>query len=204
MKQTMPESKLIKRQNQTKTKTAKIGKRNYKYKLELRYDDNCGNGHNTFSLTMDTYVNGRHESGGCCHDEAIKIFPEYAHLIKWHLVSSDGPMHYIANTTYHASKIEKYDNFVYLKDDKFDINELLGIYNGAETEALKARYDGRIAVKREPNYMNKDAELDYARSSAVWPDATLEQLSDKDQLKKRLPALMQEFKADMEKTGFTY
>jgi hypothetical protein len=38
------------------------------------------------------------------HEELAVVFPELAHLTKWHLVSTDGPMHYIANTTYHASK----------------------------------------------------------------------------------------------------
>jgi hypothetical protein len=41
--------------------------------------------------------------GGCIHDELTKYFPELAHLIKWHLCSTDGPMHYVSNTMYHAS-----------------------------------------------------------------------------------------------------
>lgn len=77
-------------------------------KLEIRYDDECGNGHNSFAMTADIYeqsTNGRwaHRSGGCCHEAIAQHFPELAHLIKWHLCSSDGPMHYIANTAYHAS-----------------------------------------------------------------------------------------------------
>lgn len=44
------------------------------------------------------------DSGGCIHDEVAKHFPELAHLIKWHLSSTDGPMHYVANTVYWAEQ----------------------------------------------------------------------------------------------------
>lgn len=68
----------------------------------VRYDDECGNGHNTFAITADIYEGRRCVAGGCCHEEIAKHFPELKHLIKWHLVSSDEPMYYIENTTYHA------------------------------------------------------------------------------------------------------
>jgi len=74
-------------------------------KAEVRFDDECGNGHNTFSITGEIYVPGRRdiEAGGCLHEEIAKAFPELAPFIKWHLVSTDGPMHYVANTVHFAS-----------------------------------------------------------------------------------------------------
>ena len=76
--------------------------------VQVRFDDRCGNGHNTFAITAD--IRGRHlfalelqHMGGCLHDEIREHFPELAHLIRWHLVSTEGPMHYVANTTYFAS-----------------------------------------------------------------------------------------------------
>ena len=74
---------------------------------EVRFDDNCRNGHNSFAITADIrdsrYRGARGEiAGGCCHDEIAAAFPELAPLIRWHLTSSDGPMHYIANTVYLA------------------------------------------------------------------------------------------------------
>jgi hypothetical protein len=51
---------------------------------------------------------------------------------------------------------------------------------------------------------SKEPNLEYARQSAIWPTATLEQLRDKEQLLARLPQLMQEFQADMIELGFTY
>ena len=72
----------------------------------VRFDDECGNGHNLFSITGNAWEVGsrRHDPDtcGCIHDIIKVAFPELAPFIKWHLSSSDGPMHYIANTLYHA------------------------------------------------------------------------------------------------------
>ncbi|RWO06327.1 MAG: hypothetical protein EOS07_22070 [Mesorhizobium sp.] len=77
-------------------------------RAELRFDDNCKNGHSTFAITAEIRdPRMRRDRGivacGCLHDEIAKTFPELAPLIRWHLVSIDGPMHYIANTVYMAS-----------------------------------------------------------------------------------------------------
>lgn len=72
--------------------------------VEMRFDDNCRNGHNDFAITGDIRGQyGRDIAGGCLHDDIARVFPELAPLIKWHLTSTDGPMHYIANAAYHAS-----------------------------------------------------------------------------------------------------
>ena len=71
----------------------------------VRYDDQCGNGHNTFSITAEVVTPASRarrdiEAGGCMHDEIARIFPELAPLLPWHLCSSDGPLHYVENTMY--------------------------------------------------------------------------------------------------------
>lgn len=73
-------------------------------RVELRFDDECGNGKNSFAITADIGVPGANDiiAGGCLHDEIERIFPELAPLIQWHLTSTAGPMHYIANTVYLA------------------------------------------------------------------------------------------------------
>jgi hypothetical protein len=70
----------------------------------VSFDDECKNGHQTFDITGHVQEPGARDwfMGGRIHGEITKYFPEPAHLIKWHLVSTDGPMHYIANTVYHA------------------------------------------------------------------------------------------------------
>jgi len=75
--------------------------------INLRYDDEYGNGHNSFSITGSLYTAGlRSERAtlccGCIHDIIEELAPEYKKYIKWHLMDSDEPMHYISNTLYHA------------------------------------------------------------------------------------------------------
>ncbi len=53
----------------------------------------------------------------------------------------------------------------------------------------------------------KERELDFARSSAIWPEATdAELMADdlKDRLIERQSQLLAEFKAAVESLGFTY
>lgn len=78
-------------------------------KVTIRFDDECKNKHNSFSITADVVTERSRrlrdiEAGGCLHDDIAKVFPELAGLIQWHLFDSEnGPMHYVANTMYHAS-----------------------------------------------------------------------------------------------------
>ena len=78
--------------------------------VKIRHDDNCKNGHETFSVTATvSTAESRRQSdivaGGCMHDEISKVFPELVSLIKWHLCSTDEPLHYVANTVYLASGV---------------------------------------------------------------------------------------------------
>jgi hypothetical protein len=144
---------------------------------EVRYDDECGNGHNSFAITGTIRAtdrrrvnprDGGHLAGGCLHDEIAAKFPDLAPFIKWHLSSSDGPMHYIANTVYHASDRD---------------------YNATAWSEGKAR------------------DLNAARHSAVWPEATDEELTAPDlkaKLESRLPALLAAMQADVEALGFVW
>lgn len=152
-------------------------------KVIIRYDDECDNGYNTFSITAEVYDRGW--SYGCQHDEVVKHFPELQKYIKWHLTSSNEPMHYIANTIYWAENYNKG-----------------GVRNGK----------GEIQQTAEKC-------LEYAKESAVWLDAddseflpdpvfdlasepTFKNLEKK--LLDRLPALMAEFKSDVEELGFIF
>jgi hypothetical protein len=155
----METSTLTKSQVKTWTKEYTEGGQKYIMDVTARFDDDCNNGHNSFAITADVYKNSRTErnweSGGCLHEEVAKHFPELAKYIKWHLCSTDEPMHYIANTVYHA----------------------------------------------------ECGKLDYARSSAVWPEATDEELNTDglaDRLNARKPQLMADFKAAMEELGFNW
>lgn len=77
---------------------------NRQMKVEIRFDDECHNGHNTFAITAHIYHPGGRDwdACGCLHDEIREYFPELAHLVQWHGCTTDGPLHYIANTLYLA------------------------------------------------------------------------------------------------------
>lgn len=163
----MKPSLLTNRQVQSHVKVFERSGRKYRITVELRYDDLCHNGHNTFGITADIHeMRGggwRWDSGGCLHDEIREHVPEFASLIKWHLCSSDGPLHYVANTVYFAGNRDR--------------------------SSAKAR------------------ELASARVSAIWPDATDEELTApglEDRLQARLPALLEEFQTAMETVGFVF
>lgn len=200
---------LTKHQEKTFTVENKLG---YKLiKAVVRYDDRCGNGHNTFSVTGEAYESQREiikndpTTCGCIHEIIEKAFPQLVPFIKWHLVSSDGPMHYIENTMYHAKENQANKAWFYLVDTENKINKCL-VYTGIdsnESKKLKQTYGDKIVVKVDEKTA-KQANLKAARYCAVWPDATLEQLQNKDLLLARLPDLMLEFKSDVESLGFTF
>jgi hypothetical protein len=145
-------------------------------KVEVRHDDCCGNGCNTFSITGS--IRGRDiEMGGCIHEEIAKYFPELQHLIKWHNCGTDKPLHYFDNTIYHAGDRDAW-----------------GLRKG-QTNA-----SGRVGE-------GKERQLDFARLTAIWPEATDDELMADDlrgRLENRLPALLAEFQRDIEAFGFTF
>jgi hypothetical protein len=218
----------------------------------VRYDDECGNGHNSFSITADvvTPASKRRndiEAGGCLHEDVARVFPELAPFIKWHLFDSSGPMHYVANTLYHAS--DRDHNGLKAGERRQRKNGRTGLpmwelvavqapgvlvsqtptgkeYDGKETiplflvETRKSFAVGEAppipTLRWEPSWTEgegKERKLDYARSTAVWPDATdaeLIALADMPRaeaeaiLLARLPALVAEFKSAVESLGFVY
>lgn len=199
----------------------------YKITAHVRHDDQCGNGHNTFSITADIdRKDGRgrweEDSGGCCHDEVAKHFPELAPFIKWHLTSTDGPMHYPGNVVYMAGERDCWG----LLKGEFRQHTSRGQYQNGGVEGVPKwvlefpegfQKDVYANTKPCPVTLEwkaygrtgegKARELDAARRCAVWPEATDEELTAPDleaRLMARLPALMEEFKAAVESLGFVY
>lgn len=136
---------------------------NARIKAEVRCDDECKNGHDTFSITGEIYIPGRRDSEacGCLHDEIAARFPELAPYIRWHLTSTDGPMHYLANAIYHAGFT-------------------LGMENARNLDHLKST----IVYGAVDSDLSIDLESLDAEQLLAFLDA-------------RFPALMQQFKADV-------
>lgn len=177
---------------------------------KVRYDDEFGNGHNTFAITADIQENGIWAGGGCCHEEVAAAFPELAPLIKFHLCSSDGPLHYVANAAYHALEHGPTHAWIYYSGQ----HDPLCMEDKKERLLTYAKTDKAKMAEGKPGYRVqwdektvKVRNLDHARSSAIWPDATDEELTApglKERLEARLPALMAEFRAAVESLGFTW
>lgn len=152
----------------------------------VRFDDRCGNGHNTFSITADvTTPRSRArrdiEAGGCLHDEVAKHFPELAPLIQWHLVSTEGPLHYVENTMY-----------------------WLGRRGYTCWDNARA---GRSSQPGDP------PNFEYAKKAAIWPDmpagfvitgTSVSNAIIQEALTDRLPALLAEFRAAIESLGMVW
>lgn len=182
--------------------------------VELRFDDSCHNGHETFSITGEVRSPAQQEAGGCLHEAIAKVFPELESLIKWHLTNTDGPMHYVANTCYHAGDrdcngLRSGERKPILGPDKVPtwVPKITPekYVNGAQQPApVLVEYE---LWCREGE--GKERNLAAARSCAVWPDATDDELCQERHrleaaLKARLPALLAEFKRVMLEVGFIY
>lgn len=243
------------------------------FTVRMRFDDDCRNGYNTFALTAEVRRDRARDidAGGCMHDEIAEHFPGLAPLIRWHLMSTDGPMHYVANTVYLASDLDHngkrkgeptlFQDFVrfgtspvrhalrpkfakWLQDPDVRLDDLevirvdhkdhggsgayqfaahytFGGYDASwgscpfksEAEALEwaEALSGEHEFVREATQWSKGGERDFdaARRSAIWPDATDEELSAEPKelrvaLEARLPDLIAEFRADMESCGFLW
>lgn len=248
----------------------------YSITAHVRYDDECGNGHNTFAITgvikrKDERGRWVWDCGGCIHESIAKHFPELAPYIKWHLVSSDGPLHYPGNAVYLAGvrdcwgklkgEVRSYEKRVsflgFPITFKFDgafmkwLEEKQNGFNPGDLQLLAVPYKEKPGgYKFAPHYTfagfpvsewyqapfkdveqakemqqalnekpfvivsipdswgeGKERELELARSSAIWPEATDEQLCAdnlEEVLRARLPGLMKEFKKDIKALGFVF
>ena len=272
----LPASTLTKNQKITHTKT--IG--NERLTVTIRHDDECGNGHNTFSITASlaepksisrpSELEGQRlwttVARGMLHDEVARFFPELEPLLKWHLCSTDGPMHYVANAIYHASdkdcwgkrkgerkgEPKNFETVVRFLDvpishklpqkfvawlqslGNFDNLTIAPVYHDTDPKTFKPKYtflpysldtwhscpfdslaeavEWQDALRYyDPQFVStptawgegKEPDLAAARSTAIWPEAELEDFTEENLLA-RLPALMQEFKAAVESLGLVY
>ncbi len=150
--------------------------------------------------------------------------PELAPFIKWHLCSTDQPLHYIANTLFHAG--DK-DCWGLRKGEKRQIRNgrtkqlvwqiVIRDKDGNEVDNGSSSWvdsdikpEDNLTVAWEPVWKigeGKERDLKAARSCAIWPEATDEELTAPDleeKLKARHAQLMVEFRAAVEQLGFTY
>lgn len=74
-----------------------------RYGMDYEFARKCSQAPH-FSLTGEIDVKRMYGWKGCAwgmlHEEIARRFPELAHLTRWHLVSTEGPLHYLANARY--------------------------------------------------------------------------------------------------------
>jgi hypothetical protein len=195
--------------------------------VEVRFDDGCRNGHNSFAITATASHPGARDidAGGCLHDDIVKVFPKLAPLIKWHFMAADGPMHYASNTVYHAGDRDCHG---------LAAGESRQLRNGKSNlpawELVAVGPDGEVVpTYKLPKYADavnapacaftlkwrpwcrigegKPRDLDAARHYAIWPEATDDELIApglRERLESRLPALVANFKETIEAAGFIW
>jgi hypothetical protein len=216
-------------------RSATFGKRkstpgSYQILVEAKWGDECGNGSNSFYCRYKVVIAGGSRESEIMDmsevPEAIlaSIPAEYMVLQKWNGCHSFGPWYYIENTLFFAG--DKDHNGLRDGERKqtmtnknepmwrlVAVNKTTGVavplYSISTLESgafPKVEYD----LEWGPCWTEgagKKRELDVARASAIWPDATDEQLcADNltDALVARLPALLREFKAMLQSLGFTW
>jgi hypothetical protein len=131
--------------------------------VEIRFDDQCKNGHNSFAITANVYTPRSRdiEAGGCMHEEIARVFPELAGFVQWHLFDAHAPMHYIANTLYHAtnwadSRYEPGTPCQWKTRARFGNFPITFVFSKRFREYLKARIEhSRSTLKTNPAHVAK-------------------------------------------------
>ena len=211
------------------------GPRDYRRQLVayIRWDDSCRNGHNSFFSRVISVLDGAKVTARNLYDSedcaasvgALPRVPAHIYaLARWNNCSSDGPMHYLANTCYLAGDRDCHG---------LRKGERRQIVNGRTGEpawrlAFVDERDGTVMENAPPTYVDghmppaapraayvpwerigegKARELDAARRVAIWPEATDEELTAPDLREKliaRLPGLLVQFRAELETYGIPW
>jgi hypothetical protein len=203
-------------------------------RFTARFDDSCHNGAETFAMTcallgpvLRTRFSWRRPDigGGADHDAIAAAFPEVRGLLRWHLCSTDGPMHYIANTLYLAGDRDCYGlragesrqiigrngpawRLRVLTDDGTESDLPQAYSSDTQDGPEPPPSPGRLVWRPWCRIgKGKARDLDAARRAACWPDAAdadlmAEPAALKAALEARLPSLLAEFERDMRAAGF--
>ena len=98
--------------------------------VKIQFADECKNGVCSWSITADIYgkrQNGRFVwcSGGCCHNEISKHFPEFSKFVALHLSDCYGaPLYAVENGYYHMKNSSKETVIDYLRVTEEEYNVL--------------------------------------------------------------------------------
>ena len=108
----LSEVKEAKKVNALRYGVAKVyteGKDIFKIAVNINLDDDCKNGCCDWSITADIYRKAKnnrwyHYSGGCCHEEILKHFPEFQKFVNLHLCDCYGAPIYAVENGYYVMR----------------------------------------------------------------------------------------------------
>lgn len=195
-------------------------------KFVMSYDDSLKNGRNEFRFMADSRLRGMREGrAGMCGAEIAATFPEVAGLVRWAGMSPAGPWYYFENTIFCAG-VRDGNGLLAGEFRPIDTRDglprwELAAFNpdGSPFERYRrAEATGHVPPESVPVFRwvrfgrtgeGKPRELSAARSLAMWPDATDAELSAEPaelrrMLESRLPALVQQFRAEVTSAGFEW
>ena len=85
-----------------------VNNKKHNYKIDIRLNDECRNGHEDFSLTANFWlpnkprIDSYFTVAGCCHEEILKVRPDLKIFSQLHLCDFRGyKMAYVENAFYH-------------------------------------------------------------------------------------------------------
>ena len=206
---------------------------NYQIRVTAEWGDECGNGSNSFYYREEVVtansdrVSEWVSTADDCAQAFVADIPQWCReLEKWNGCHPFGPWYYIENTLYLAG--DKDHNGLRAGEKKQIVNgkskelawNLVAVSKIDGSEVRLSDLVKNVDGPEQPTCdytleyrpwchigVGKGRELDAARSVAVWPDATYEQLTDENlatALKERLPGLLVEFRRMIESLGFVW
>ena len=102
-----------------------VNNKKHNYKINIRLNDECRNGHEDFSLTATFWLPNKPRIDkyftviGCCHEKILKFRPDLKIFVDLHLNDFRGyPMYYIENGFYHLKNMPKDKFLEYAKVDE--------------------------------------------------------------------------------------
>ena len=207
----------------------------YRAEVIVCWDDNCKNGTNSFyarsSVVNDLTGKESDRVGlwGVPEEVAAKVEAVLEKYSKWNGFHPFGPWYYIENTVYLAGARDHYGlckgesrqirngrtgklcwRLAMVDATGKEVTNKPETYLDADTKpeptGLRMEY---VPWMREAvgDGKGKERELDAARQTAAWPDATDEELTApglEQRLVDRLPGLLKEFRAAVEELGLKW
>lgn len=147
-----------------------------RFKIEIRLDDECHNGHDDFAMTAMYRLKGHNntydpwDGGGCCHDDILTVRPDLKIFADLHLCDSHGrPMYTIENGYYIMTTDTKEKTIDYLRitSNEYDI-----LKNSGDKIHFCLQLENLGILDRWQDEANKAIKLLEEMTGQIYKDST--------------------------------